>query len=406
MADIIAPRPGVPVCLVTGFLGAGKTTLLNYILRNRQGLRAAVFVNEFGAVGIDGSLIRWGGAVDEANIVTLDNGCICCEVNADLAGQLKRILRERLTMLDFIAIETSGICDPGPVLATLEVLDGVAALTHVDSVLTVVDASTLGDDGMVAASCAAKLGVTEVADSQLAHGDVVVLNKCDLLGWSMASAREALEKHLQALSQRSGREPPRIIAAERGRVDLSLITSLPLVPGQVAHASMSSCSCRDLDDNIVSAEKRTSLTSVPVFRTDGSSERTIDGAVIEKTMPPARKKVRICRPFPHVDLRAQASSFFYEATRPFDPLKFEAWVEAGVPRSICRAKGLLWMRGVPQHVVFQLAGARTNPFETLGTAEPPSSSRIVFIGEASALLGSDKAEIAEALDACLTCVEC
>lgn len=397
MADLLAPRPGMPVLLVTGFLGAGKTTLLNYILRNRQGLRAAVFVNECGSVGIDESSIRWRGSFDEANIVTLDTGCICCEVNADLAGELKRILRERLGMLDFIAIETSGICDPGPVIATLEVLDSVAALTHVDSVLTVVDASTLGDSGTAATSCAAKLGV-----QQMAHSDVVVLNKCDLLGWSTASAVEALEKHLETLSTKSGREPPRIIAADRGRVDLSLITSLPLAPGQVAQASISSCSCRDLDD-IASTDKSTSLTSFPALSANGSCERAIDNGVTEQTLPSTRKKVRVCCPFLNGALRTRASSFSYEATRPFDPLKFEVWMEAGVPRSICRANGLLWMRGVPQHVVFQLAGARSNPFETINTGESPSSSRIEFIGQASALLGSDKAVIAEALDACLTC---
>ncbi|CAK0911935.1 unnamed protein product, partial [Prorocentrum cordatum] len=99
-------------------------------------------------------------------------------------------------------------------------------------------------------------------------------------------------------------------------------------------------------------------------------------------------------------LRASARSFVYTADRPFDPLRFEAWVEAGIPRSVCRAKGLLWMRGTPRHVVFQLAGARTNPFETAGDA-PPAGSTLVFIGEARALREGDERAIAAALDACL-----
>merc|ERR1711879_621345 len=79
-------------------------------------------------------------------------------------------------------------------------------------------------------------------------------------------------------------------------------------------------------------------------------------------------------------LRSRLNSFVYRSDRPFDPIKFEALVEAGgPPRSIYRAKGLLWMRGIPRKVVFQLAGSRTNPFETIA-GPVPSDSRIVFIG--------------------------
>jgi len=50
-------RPRLPVLVIAGFLGSGKTTLLNYILANRQGLKAAVIVNEIGEIGIDSELI-------------------------------------------------------------------------------------------------------------------------------------------------------------------------------------------------------------------------------------------------------------------------------------------------------------------------------------------------------------
>merc|ERR1711964_803527 len=98
-------------------------------------------------------------------------------------------------------------------------------------------------------------------------------------------------------------------------------------------------------------------------------------------------------------LRSQAQSFVYEADRPFDPLKFEEWLEAGgPPRSIVRAKGLLWMHGVPRLVIFQLSGSRTNPFEAVADKQPPSHSTLVFIGEASALRDGDQSAITTALN--------
>ena len=82
------PKRGMPVSIITGFLGSGKTTLLNQILQNKQDLKVAVLVNEFGDINIDSQLLI---SVDEA-MMELSNGCICCTINDGLVDAVYRVL--------------------------------------------------------------------------------------------------------------------------------------------------------------------------------------------------------------------------------------------------------------------------------------------------------------------------
>ncbi|MEK9744634.1 MAG: GTP-binding protein, partial [Candidatus Puniceispirillum sp.] len=135
MTQSAAPEGPIPVTLVTGFLGAGKTTLINHILTQQSGLRFAVIVNEFGAIGIDHDLI----ISSSETLLELSNGCVCCTIRSDLVTSLRGLLADG-RRFDGIFVETTGLADPAPVVQTFMFDQILAAKAYLDSVVTLVDA--------------------------------------------------------------------------------------------------------------------------------------------------------------------------------------------------------------------------------------------------------------------------
>ena len=145
-------KKNIPVLLLTGYLGSGKTTLLNRILSNERGIRFAVIVNDIGEVNIDASLIQKGGVVNQSDdsLVALQNGCIYCTLKMDLVEQLHDIIATG--NFDYIVIEASGICEPGPIAQTICSIPQMepryteAGVPVLDSIVTVVDALRMKDE--------------------------------------------------------------------------------------------------------------------------------------------------------------------------------------------------------------------------------------------------------------------
>ncbi|EEH54888.1 uncharacterized protein MICPUCDRAFT_4421, partial [Micromonas pusilla CCMP1545] len=182
--------PPTGITVVTGFLGAGKTTLVNYVLNADHGYRIAVILNEFGAeLGVEKMLVQdKKGGDDDAAVeewVEMNNGCVCCTVKGSLIQTIDSLMERRARSgkkFDFILLETTGLADPGPVAQELwvddELLEEDGAV--LDAVVTLVDASNI----------AKQLREGKEAALQIAHADVIVLNKLDLVSESDADEIE------------------------------------------------------------------------------------------------------------------------------------------------------------------------------------------------------------------------
>ena len=305
------PRPRVPVTIVTGFLGAGKTTLMNHVLHGSHGRRLAVLVNDFGAVNVDASLLRGGGN----EIVSLENGCICCNLSDGLVTSAMRLVR-LATPPEHILIETSGVSDPIEVARTFNDPE-LQPYAPLDGIVTIVDAElapTLEDQMAV------------LARRQVAAADVVVLNKLDLVG---DEGRRRATGWIQEHAPHA-----RLIEARHGEVPLELILGLGGSAGRGTPASADG------------------HRAAPAFDT-----------------------------------------WTYESSSPLPMRRLHAALSR-MPRSVFRAKGLLYLEEKPEYrCVLQSTAQRAaitvdSPW---GTNEP--QSQIVFIGSA----GGVDAEILGAL---------
>lgn len=192
-----------PVTILSGALGAGKTTTVNHLLSNAGERDLAVLVNDMGEVNIDADLLAGGTDVAaDGSIAELSNGCICCELQDDLATAVRRLANER--SFDHLIVESSGISEPAPVAQLFATDSAAAALYKVDALVTVVDATRVldafDDDGVIERATAPDAEERPLADllvEQIECANVVLLNKCDCSTETELDRAETLIRGLQ-----------------------------------------------------------------------------------------------------------------------------------------------------------------------------------------------------------------
>lgn len=309
-----------PVTVLTGFLGAGKTTVLNHLLRQPELARTAVLINEFGEIGLDHLLVE---KLDDSTVL-LNAGCLCCTVRGDLARVLREMLpRARRDDISRIVIETTGLADPVPILATL-MTDPVAASAYrLDGIVTVVDAV----NGMT------HLDLQDEAARQVAVADRIIISKADLAG------PNPLHERLRALNPGAP-----IIEVTHGKVD----------PAFVLYAGL--------------FDPAAKIPDVAGWLNAAAFEAATDH-------------------HHHHDLNrhdARISAFCITLDQPLDWQALAMWLEmliASRGEHLLRVKGILNLKGRDRPVVIHAVRHLMHPPVQLAAwpQDDPRTSRIVFI---------------------------
>ena len=152
--------------VLTGFLGSGKTTALLKMMEKLEGCRIGVIQNEFGKLGIDGTILR----NDDIQMVEINRGSIFCScLKLQFVNALAEMSQQNF---EYLFVESSGWGDPSNVQEILEAAKIVSNKEYdFRGVICYVDAVNFLE----------QVKDEETAYRQLKHCNLSVITKTDLV---------------------------------------------------------------------------------------------------------------------------------------------------------------------------------------------------------------------------------
>ncbi|MGL5878244.1 MAG: CobW family GTP-binding protein, partial [Xenococcaceae cyanobacterium] len=229
-------------------------------------------------------------------------------INASLIEAVTKLLEH--SHPDYIVIETTGLAEPVPLIMTF-LSDRLSDLTCLDSILTLVDADNFNPDRLS----------SETALGQIIYGDIIILNKTDLVD---EAKLQEIEKYIYSVKLGA-----KILRSQHARVPLPLILDIAL---------------------------NKSGKYIQQFQSKFSNHY-------------------------HHKHHLENEGFMsvaFQSNRPLIVEKFTDFLDK-LPEKVFRSKGILWYQGSQLRHIFQLSGKRCN-WKTDRWQVPPSN-QIVFIGQ-------------------------